>query len=163
MEEKISNLRGDRGASRGSILPAAAVFAFILPLTGGAQQLASFSDTLGEHMFYADNDAHVRQLYWDVSAWANQDLTTLSGASNLAAWGFTRLSALCADGRQLTNQNLTMASSAANLAALEQIASRRRSAARRSDHAAESARSRRANASSSATNCLLGISVAAWC
>jgi hypothetical protein len=56
----------------------------ILPAAARVQQLTSFSDTTGEHVFYVSQSQHVLQLYWNTSSWSPQDLTSISGATTVA-------------------------------------------------------------------------------
>jgi hypothetical protein len=50
--------------------------------------LNSFADGLGKHVFYMDQNAHVRQLLLNNAGWINQDLTALAGSS-IAGGAFT--------------------------------------------------------------------------
>jgi hypothetical protein len=43
--------------------------------------LTSFADGLGKHVFYMDQNGHMRQLLLNNSGWINQDLTALAGSS----------------------------------------------------------------------------------
>jgi hypothetical protein len=62
----------------------------ILPAVA-REQITSFSDTQGEHVFYANESGHVIQLAWNTNgpisnpgSWSAQDLTSVSGATGLA-------------------------------------------------------------------------------
>jgi hypothetical protein len=101
-----------------------------------AQQITSFSDTLGEHVFYMDTSNHVMQLYWNASSWVAQDLTLMSATTTLAAApnrlssfsdmegehvfymgaGFHIYQLFAPWGGSWVNQDLTLLSKATNIA-----------------------------------------------
>jgi hypothetical protein len=52
-------------------------------------KLTSFSDSYGEHVYYVGTNGHVYHLYWNSQyGWALQDMTTWSGATELALSGY---------------------------------------------------------------------------
>jgi hypothetical protein len=49
--------------------------------TVGGWSLTSFSDSLGEHVFYISTDQHVHQLFGNTAGWVDQDLSLQAGTS----------------------------------------------------------------------------------
>jgi RHS repeat-associated protein len=64
--------------------------------------LTSFSDTAGDHVYYLAANQHEYHLLWNGTTWTNQDLTSLSGTTLLAASGSALTGYSLSDGTEHT-------------------------------------------------------------
>lgn len=64
----------------------------MLPPAAHAQELTSFSDSIGKHVVFVANDYHVHQLRYSAicwsSNWVNEDLTAMTGGPPLLSFPY---------------------------------------------------------------------------